>query len=53
MPISQATIQEVEIMAKSGTPDVELLISKFKEAEAMIATNIASLQKIKAELENS
>jgi HPt (histidine-containing phosphotransfer) domain-containing protein len=51
MPASQATMQEVEIMAKTGTPDTHLLISKFNEVKETIATNIISLTKVKAELE--
>ena len=51
MPISQATIQEVEIMAKGGAPDPALLISKFNEVKAIVSANLVSLQKIKADLE--
>ena len=51
MPVSQAMIQEVELMAKAGAPDPELLSSKFNEVHATIAANIITLQKIKADLE--
>jgi len=51
MPISQATIQEVEIMAKGGASDPDLLKSKFAEVEAIVTENISSLVKIKADLE--
>jgi len=51
MPISQATIQEVEIMAKSGAQDPELLKQKFSEVQAILAENLISLGKIKAERE--
>jgi HPt (histidine-containing phosphotransfer) domain-containing protein len=51
MPICQATIQEVELMAKAGAPDLDLLISKFDQVKAMIAENLVSLKKIKAEKE--
>src|ERR1700742_5183357 len=40
MPISQATIQEVELMAKDGAPDSELLKSKFNEVNAIISGNL-------------
>jgi len=49
MPISQATIQEVEIMAKGGASDPELLKEKFDEVKAILAENLISLEKIKAE----
>jgi HPt (histidine-containing phosphotransfer) domain-containing protein len=49
MPICQATIQEVEIMAKGGATDPELLKEKFAEVKAILAENLISLEKIKAE----
>ena len=51
MPISQATIQEIEIMAKEGAPEPELLLSKFNEVKEIISANIITLTKIKADLE--
>src|SRR5271169_6498987 len=51
MPISQATMQEVEIMAKEGAPDPELLLSKFNVVKEVISANIVTLGKIKADLE--
>jgi len=51
MPISQANIQEVEIMAKNGSPDVALLKSKFNEVRTTVSENIRSLIRIKAEKE--
>jgi HPt (histidine-containing phosphotransfer) domain-containing protein len=51
MPISQATIQEVELMAKAGAPDPELLISKFENVKAVVLNNITTLIEIKADLE--
>ena len=51
MPVSQAILQEIEIMAKQGVPDPELLLSKFNGVKEVIAANITSLIKIKAELE--
>jgi HPt (histidine-containing phosphotransfer) domain-containing protein len=50
MPICQATIQDVELMAKAGGSDPALLKSKFNEVEAIVAENINSLIKIKADL---
>ena len=49
MPISQATIQEVEIMAKEGAQNPELLLSKFNEVHALISANLPRLETIKAE----
>jgi HPt (histidine-containing phosphotransfer) domain-containing protein len=51
MPISQATMQEVELMAKAGAPDPGLLLSKFNEVKEIVAANIITLKEIKAELE--
>jgi HPt (histidine-containing phosphotransfer) domain-containing protein len=50
MSISQAIIQEVELMAKAGAPDQELITSKFNEAKQIISVNLATLIKIKAGL---
>jgi len=51
MPLSQAAIQEVELMAKAGAPDPELLIVKFENVKSVVLNNITTLIKIKAELE--
>ncbi len=51
MPISQAMIQEVELMAKAGGSDPEALNSKFNEVREIIEANIVSLIKIRAEKE--
>ena len=51
MPVSQATIQEVELMAKAGAPDPQLLQSKFDEVKAVVSNNLITLVKIKGELE--
>ena len=51
MPVSQATIQEVELMAKAGAPDPDALSAKFGEVYQLISDNIVSLIKIKAEKE--
>jgi len=51
MPETQAKIQEVEMLAKSGSPDADLIASKFAEINATISANVITLQKIKADLE--
>ncbi|HVW96974.1 MAG TPA: Hpt domain-containing protein [Mucilaginibacter sp.] len=51
MPLSQATIQEVELMAKAGAPDLDLLVSKFNDAKNLINPNLDRLVKIKADKE--
>jgi HPt (histidine-containing phosphotransfer) domain-containing protein len=53
MPVSQALIQEIEIMTKSGAPEPELVSSKFNEVKGIVDANIVSLTKIKAEKEAS
>jgi HPt (histidine-containing phosphotransfer) domain-containing protein len=53
MPVSQGMIQEVELMAKAGAPDPQALNTKFTDVNKIIATNINSLRKIKAEIEAS
>jgi len=50
MPVCQATIQEVELMAKAGASDPELLKSKFDQVRTTVNENINALIKIKAEL---
>jgi HPt (histidine-containing phosphotransfer) domain-containing protein len=52
MPISQALMEEVELIAKAGAPDPELLLLKFNEVKAIIDANIITITKIKADLEN-
>jgi HPt (histidine-containing phosphotransfer) domain-containing protein len=51
MPVCQATMQEIELMAKAGAPDPDLLQSKFNEAQTIISGNLIVLTKIKAEKE--
>jgi HPt (histidine-containing phosphotransfer) domain-containing protein len=51
MPISQATIQEVELMSKAGAPDPDLVLSKFNEVQTRVSANIITLEKIKADKE--
>lgn len=50
MPVCQATIQEVELMAKAGAPDIALLTGKFGQAKTIIDGNIIELRKIKADI---
>jgi 2-amino-4-hydroxy-6-hydroxymethyldihydropteridine diphosphokinase len=52
MPISQGLMQDIELMAKSGAPSLDLLNSKFGEVQAIIADNLVSLEKIKEEKES-
>jgi HPt (histidine-containing phosphotransfer) domain-containing protein len=47
----QASVQEVELMAKAGAPDPALLQSKFEDVKAVVIDNIQSLVQIKAEKE--
>jgi len=53
MPVTQEKLQEIELMAKSGEPDAELLLSKFNEVKEAVSTNMITLSKIKEELEIS
>src|ERR1700742_3458756 len=40
MPVSQATIQEVELAAKAGAPEPEVLQSKFDQVQGILAGNL-------------
>ncbi|QQL50716.1 Hpt domain-containing protein [Mucilaginibacter ginkgonis] len=51
MTASQAAMQEVEHMGKSGMPDVALLTSKFNAVKSVIEGNLTELARIKAEAE--
>jgi HPt (histidine-containing phosphotransfer) domain-containing protein len=51
MPLSQATIQEVELMCKAGAPAPADVISKFSEVKTTVTANLTELKKIKAEKE--
>jgi HPt (histidine-containing phosphotransfer) domain-containing protein len=53
MPISQAIIQDIESMAKTGAPDVAQLSAKFDEVQQLINTNLTTLLKIKEEKETA
>lgn len=51
MPVSQANVQDVELMAKEGAPDVDAITAKFNEIYDAVSLNLVSLKKIKAEKE--
>ncbi|MFD0792273.1 Hpt domain-containing protein [Mucilaginibacter litoreus] len=51
MPVSQATIQEVELACKAGAPNPEEVIEKFNRVKATVTANLAELKKIKTEKE--
>ena len=49
MNISQETLQEIEHLAKAGSPPPGLLQSKFNEVQEIIVANLITLKKIRAE----
>lgn len=51
MPLSMGLIMEIEILAKTGHPDPEILRSKFNEVESLISANSVALKKIREEKE--
>ena len=51
MVVSQALMQELELMAKTGAPDINEFSSKFYEVSEIINDTIISLIDIKAEKE--
>lgn len=51
MSVTQALMQEIEIMAKGDQPDAKAVLLKFTEASELISANKQALEKIKAELE--
>jgi HPt (histidine-containing phosphotransfer) domain-containing protein len=51
MPISQATIQEVELECKAGAHDTAGIFEKFNRVKTMVNANLITLQKIKEEKE--
>jgi HPt (histidine-containing phosphotransfer) domain-containing protein len=51
MPISQATIQEVELECKAGAQDTEEIFEKFNRVKTIVNANIVTLKKIKEEKE--
>jgi len=53
MPISQATIQEVELACKAGGQNKAEIFAKFNQVKATVNANLITLQQIKAEKEAS
>lgn len=51
MPVSQALIQEVEIMGKEGAPNPDALIAKFIEVRDIVEANIVTLKLIKEDFQ--
>ncbi|TWR27661.1 Hpt domain-containing protein [Mucilaginibacter achroorhodeus] len=51
MPISQATIQEVELACKAGGENPTEIIEKFTQVKSTVEANLIELQKIKTEKE--
>jgi len=50
MPVSQALMQEIEIMAKADSPDHAAVLAEFNEAKQIMSVNLKSLGEIKAGL---
>ncbi len=53
MPISQATIQEVELACKAGGENPTQIFAKFAQVKSTVEANLITLQQIKAEKEAS
>jgi HPt (histidine-containing phosphotransfer) domain-containing protein len=53
MPISQATIQEVELACKAGGQNPAEIFAKFNQVKATVNANLITLQQIKEEKEAS
>lgn len=51
MPISQATIQEVELGCRDGANNRDEILKKFDQVKATVNANLVTLQKIKEEKE--
>ena len=51
MPVSQATIQEVELACKAGGTNPAEINEKFAQVKSIVEANLVELQKIKAEKE--
>ena len=49
MSVCQEIMQEIEIIVKTGDPNMNILLSKFKTVSERIVGNIITLQKIKSE----
>jgi HPt (histidine-containing phosphotransfer) domain-containing protein len=53
MPISQATIQEVELACKAGGQNPTEIFEKFNQVNSMVSANLITLKEIKAEKESN
>lgn len=51
MPISQETIQEIEIACKESAPNTEEITRKFNQVKTLVNANLVTLQQIKTEKE--
>lgn len=51
MPISQETLQEIEIACKEGAPNPSAVMEKFNQVKQLVNANLITLQQIKAEKE--
>jgi HPt (histidine-containing phosphotransfer) domain-containing protein len=51
MPISQETIQEIEIACKESEPNIEEITRKFNQVKALVNANLITLEQIKTEKE--
>ncbi|WP_121249056.1 Hpt domain-containing protein [Mucilaginibacter phyllosphaerae] len=51
MPISQATIQEVELASKAGGENPDEIMAKFNQVKDTVNANLVALEKIKKEKE--
>ncbi|TSD66136.1 Hpt domain-containing protein [Inquilinus sp. KBS0705] len=51
MPLSQAAIQDVELMCKEGAPDPAVVVAKFADVKSVVSGNLIELEKIKTEKE--
>ena len=51
MPISQETIQEIEIACKEGAPKPSEMMGKFNQVKQLVNANLITLQRIKTEKE--
>ncbi|WP_345948198.1 MULTISPECIES: Hpt domain-containing protein [unclassified Mucilaginibacter] len=45
----QSMMQEIEVLAKGGVPDVAFISDRFNTAKALIEANLVKLEQIKAE----
>ncbi|WDF54100.1 Hpt domain-containing protein [Mucilaginibacter sp. KACC 22063] len=48
---SQSTMQEIEHLAKTGAPDIDLITDKFNAVRTVLTGNLRKLLQVKAEAE--